>query len=218
MSELPLVEVAYRTIREKLLNAEFLPGSLFSENELAQQLNMSRTPIRDAIRLLEQEGFVETLTKKGIRVNSIDINELFDMFDLLTALYLFALQVVEQYDEPVDLQTMERYLNQMIAASERKQFREYYESGLSMMRTFLESIHNEVILKTFDLYRDKIIFYIVSHRSYNNPSRPYTGKKSHNDIYMHLRERDYTAAKKALLDAKWYVRDEIVRTGRIQNP
>ncbi|MGG1876490.1 hypothetical protein ABDI30_02710 [Paenibacillus cisolokensis] len=37
MSELPLVEVAYRTIREKLLNAEFLPGSLFSENELAQQ-------------------------------------------------------------------------------------------------------------------------------------------------------------------------------------
>ena len=77
MSNPPLVETAYLHIRQKLLNGDFLPGTLLSENELATEMSMSRTPVRDAMALLSREGFVETLKKRGILVKGIDIKELY---------------------------------------------------------------------------------------------------------------------------------------------
>jgi DNA-binding GntR family transcriptional regulator len=215
MSGSPLVEIAYEKIRHRLLNADYSPGVLLSESGLAAELNMSRTPVRDAIRLLEKEGFVQTLTKRGIRVNTIEINELFDMFDLLTALYLFTLDIVEQYHDEIDLERMRAYLDKVIEASENKRYREYYENGLLFMRTLLETIHNRHILQTFDMYKDKILFFVVAHRSYKNPNRPYTGKKAYSEIYRYLSEGDIRGAKKEILNSKWHVRDELVRSGQV---
>jgi DNA-binding GntR family transcriptional regulator len=215
MSGSPLVEMAYEKIRQGLLNADYSPGVLLSESDLAAQLNMSRTPVRDAIRLLEKEGFVQTLSKRGIRVNTIEINELFDMFDLLTALYLFALDIIEEYHDEIDLVKLRYYLDKVIDASEHKRYREYYESGLLFMRTLLETIDNRHILQTFDLYRDRILFFVVAHRSYKKPNRPYTGKKTYSEIFRYLTEGDIRGAKKEILHSKLQVRDELLRSGQV---
>ncbi|MEK3914184.1 GntR family transcriptional regulator [Paenibacillus sp. FSL H7-0331] len=212
MSGASLVEYAYEKIRQRLLNADYSPGVLLSEGELAAQLNMSRTPIRDAIRLLEKEGFVQTLTKRGIRVNTIEINELFEMFDLLTALYLFTLDIIEQYHDEIDLERMGAYLGEIIGASEQKRYREYYENGLLFMRTLLETIHNRHILQTFDSYKDKILFFVVAHRFYKNPNRPFTGKNIYSEILRYLTAGDIQGAKKEILNYKWNVTDELLRS------
>lgn len=214
MSSSKLVEVAYEKIRQSLLNAEYSPGTLLSESELALQLNMSRTPIRDAIRLLEREGFVKTLTKRGVQVNTIEIKDLFDIFDVLTALYLFTLDIVEQHDDEINLPVMKRHLEQIIEASEQRKYREYYESCMLFMRTLLETIHNPHMLQTFDSYRDKILFYVVAHRSHTNPNRPYTGKKTYTEIYERLAAGDIAGAKAPIINSKWQLKDELLRAGR----
>jgi len=213
MSGSPLVEIAYEQIRHNLLNADYAPGMLLSESELASQLNMSRTPIRDAIRLLEKEGFVQTLSKRGIRVNAIEVQELFDIFDLLTALYLYTLDVVEQYRGEFNLPKMKTYLDALIEASDRKKYRDYYENGLLFMRTLLETIHNRHILQTFDAYKDKILFFVVVHRSYKRPNRPFTGRMVYTELYERLVEGDIQGAKQTLRNSKWHVRDEVIRGG-----
>lgn len=211
MSELPLVDIAYRQIRQKLLNGDYLPGTLLSESELAAGLNMSRTPIRDAITLLAREGFVETLKKRGILVKGVDIKELYDMFDLMTALYFYVLDVVEHHQYEIDLASMKEYLDRLIEASERKHYRDYYENCLFFMRTLLSTIHNQSILQTFDMYKDKILYFVVIHRSFNSPNRPYTGKKLYAEIYRLLAEGSIADTKKAILESKWNVREELVR-------
>ncbi len=213
MSGSPLVEIAYEQIRHNLLNADYAPGMLLSESELAAQLNMSRTPIRDAIRLLEKEGFVQTLSKRGIRVNAIEVQELFDIFDLLTALYLYTLDVVEQYSGEINLPKMKTHLDALIEASELKKYRDYYENGLLFMRTLLETIHNRHILQTFDAYKDKILFFVVVHRSYKRPNRPFTGKVVYTELYERLMEGDIRGARQTLRNSKWHVRDEVIRGG-----
>jgi DNA-binding GntR family transcriptional regulator len=212
MSGSPLVDRAYKEIRHKLLNGEYLPGSLLSESELALGLNMSRTPIRDAIRLLEKEGFVQTLTKRGIRVSTVEVKELCDMFDLLTALYLFALEVVEQYQIKVEMETMKHHYMRVVQASEQHNNREYYENGMLIMRILLESIHNSSILNTFDAYKDKILFFAVGHRTYQSSNRPYTGIKGYGDFLNCMSAGDYRGARKSILDKKWYIRDELIRS------
>ncbi|MNW42370.1 DNA-binding transcriptional regulator CsiR [compost metagenome] len=214
MSSSKLVEIAYEKIRQGLLNAEYPPGMLLSESDLAAQMNMSRTPIRDAIRLLEKEGFVKTLTKRGVQVNAIEIKDLLDMFDVLTALYLFTLDIVEQYNDEINLPVMKQYLDQIIEASEQRRYRAYYENCMMFMRTLLETIHNQHMLQIFDFHRDKILFYVVAHRSHTNPNRPYTGKKTYSEIYERLEAGDIQGAKAPIINSKWQLKDELLRNGR----
>ncbi|SFJ58570.1 DNA-binding transcriptional regulator, GntR family [Paenibacillus sp. UNC496MF] len=211
MSDLPLVDIAYRYIRQKLLNGDYLPGTLLSENELATELNMSRTPIRDAMAVLSREGFVETLKKRGILVKGINIKEMYDMFDFMTALYVYVLDTVEpqQYEEV--LPTMKQYLDNLVAASEQKLYREYYENGLMFVRTLLTTAHNHCFLQTFDMYMDKIVYFVVLYRAVNAPSRPYTSKKLYLEVYRHLSEGNISDAKQAFVESTRNNREELVR-------
>ncbi|RED63288.1 GntR family transcriptional regulator [Cohnella lupini] len=211
MSDLPLVEIAYRQIRQKLLNGDYLPGTMLSENELATELNMSRTPVRDAMALLSREGYVETLKKRGILVKGVDIKELYDMFDLMTALYVYVLDVVEPQQFEEDLPTMKVYLDNLIEAAEQKRYREYYENGLLFMRALLATMHNRSILQTFDMYKDKILFFVVVYRTVNSPNRPYTSKKLYQEVYRLLSEGNMTGAKKAIVESMRNIREELVR-------
>lgn len=63
---------AFRVIKENIIALELAPGSLVSEKELAQQLNLSRTPIREALIDLAKVGIVEVLPQRGSRISYID--------------------------------------------------------------------------------------------------------------------------------------------------
>lgn len=213
MSDLPLAAVAYQELRQRLLGGQYLPGQLLSESELASGLGMSRTPVRAAVMQLEKEGFLETLVKRGILVKGIDIKELYDMFDLLNALYLFALDRMEQYHYEPDFERLRGYLNRLIEASERKQHREYYESGLMFMSTLLSTLENRSIMETFDRYKDKVLYFVVAYRETRGSNRPYTGKKLYAEIYRHLTERNFAEAKLAIQESKLSSREELLRSG-----
>lgn len=74
-----LAEDAYTRIKEDLADFAMVPGDRFTENEMCQRLSMSRTPVRQALMRLQQEGLVEVLFRNGWRVLPFD----FDRFDQL---------------------------------------------------------------------------------------------------------------------------------------
>ena len=76
-----LKEHAYNCIKQKILNCEYQPGMFLSEDLLKNEMNMSRTPIRDAISRLEQENLVRILPKKGILVSGISIREIQSIYE-----------------------------------------------------------------------------------------------------------------------------------------
>ncbi|WP_085833933.1 GntR family transcriptional regulator [Clostridium merdae] len=81
-----LKEKAYRLIKEKIINCEYMPSSFLVENELMEQVGASRTPIREALNKLEQENLVRILPKKGVVVCDIvlgDINKIFEVRELV---------------------------------------------------------------------------------------------------------------------------------------
>jgi len=66
---------AYQGIRARILNLDLPPGSLLSENELAGALAVSRTPVREALVLLAQEGLVQVFPKVGTFVSRVDLEQ-----------------------------------------------------------------------------------------------------------------------------------------------
>lgn len=86
MEHLSLKESAYKIIKEKLLNLEFDPGSRIREDLLAQEISMSRTPVREAINQLSAEGLINNIARKGIFVVQLTREEIGHLLDVREAL------------------------------------------------------------------------------------------------------------------------------------
>ena len=72
---------AYNTIKDKIIRCEYAPNELISEEALREELGVSRTPIRDALSRLEQEGLLTILPKKGIMVSGLSLGEINGIFE-----------------------------------------------------------------------------------------------------------------------------------------
>jgi len=67
---------AYRELRSAILSGELAPGSVFSQVQIAADIGVSRTPLREAIRLLQTEGLVESEARRQVRVTGLDLGDL----------------------------------------------------------------------------------------------------------------------------------------------
>lgn len=83
---LPLRDVVFNTLRKAILTGELKPGERLLEIHLANQLGVSRTPIREAIRKLELEGLVIMMPRRGAEVAQITEKSLRDVLEVRRAL------------------------------------------------------------------------------------------------------------------------------------
>lgn len=81
-----LVDEAYRALKSAIRQNVFPPGYQAAEQDIAQQLGMSRTPVREAVIRLEEEGLVQVLPRRGIAVREISPDDIREIYDVLIAL------------------------------------------------------------------------------------------------------------------------------------
>ncbi|MCG1008834.1 GntR family transcriptional regulator [Salinicoccus sp. ID82-1] len=84
-----LKDIAYDRIKQKILNEEYTPGKFLSERTLIEDLDMSKTPIKNALIRLETEGFLTVSSKQGIFINELSVDKINDMYNLRIALETF---------------------------------------------------------------------------------------------------------------------------------
>jgi DNA-binding GntR family transcriptional regulator len=82
----PLREIVFETIRGAIITGELQPGQRLMEVQLAEQMGVSRTPVRESIRKLELEGLVKMVPRKGAYVTPMSVNDLKEMMEIRRAL------------------------------------------------------------------------------------------------------------------------------------
>ena len=80
-TDMPLRDVVKNTLRSAILRGDLKPGERLMEIHLAKQLGVSRTPVREAIRLLEDEGLAVIVERRGAHVAKMTEKDLFDVLD-----------------------------------------------------------------------------------------------------------------------------------------
>jgi len=90
---LPLRDEVFNILREKILKGTLKPGERLMEIHLAEELGVSRTPIREAIRMLELEGLVKMVPRKGAQVARISKGDLQDVLEVRKALDALAIEL-----------------------------------------------------------------------------------------------------------------------------
>lgn len=94
--DLPLAEQAYQEIRGRILDNVWTPGYQALEQEVAQALGMSRTPVREALMRLQQEGLIEVAPRRGMRVLPVSPNDMREIYEILTALECMAAELLSK--------------------------------------------------------------------------------------------------------------------------
>jgi DNA-binding GntR family transcriptional regulator len=112
-----LVDDVYDRIKKRIRSNEMPSGHNVPEQELAEGLGVSRTPVREALIRLESEGLVEVVPRHGVRVLPIKAEDMREIYDILTALEPFAaMQLALTLPGPEVLRPMEHAVEDMEAA------------------------------------------------------------------------------------------------------
>jgi DNA-binding GntR family transcriptional regulator len=108
-----LSEKAYRLIKEKVITLELPPSAVIDEQTLMQQLNLGRTPIREALQRLDSEGLVNIVPRRGTFVNDISVTDLQKIFELRIVLEGFCARLAARRITEEQIERMEAVLRDL---------------------------------------------------------------------------------------------------------
>ncbi len=106
----PLREIVFESMRDAIINGVLKPGERLMEIQLAEEMGVSRTPVREAIRKLELEAFVVMIPRKGAYVAGVSHKDVADVFEIRAALEGLAAGLAAERITEDEIEQMERVL------------------------------------------------------------------------------------------------------------
>lgn len=102
----------YERLKQKILLGEIEPGERLMQNQVAENLRASRTPVREAFRRLEQDGLVERVPQGGVRVTRIDLDTIQDVFGIRRVLEAYAVELACDRITGEEISALKRLMSQ----------------------------------------------------------------------------------------------------------
>lgn len=142
-----LEEQAYLHIKEAILNGTFPPGEYLAELQLAQDLGISRTPIRQAMARLQEERFLINVPFKGYYVAEISIEDIREIYELRQILECYVVRETAQQFTPAELDEIEASVQAAVTAFEQGDHINYIAHNRKFHHAFPQKYGNRRILR-----------------------------------------------------------------------
>lgn len=195
-----LYQQTYQALYSAILSGELAPGQRLIETQLATKFQVSRTPIREAIRQLQLKGLVMTDESGGLCVTQVSVEDAMHLYDCRIALEQLAVRGACQFATPEDLQRIEQNLADSDAAVERQgnhpSSPELLELNFEFHRLLAESSGNPWLVSLLEQVSDKItLLRVQTLRTTPNVLNIHT---EHRQIYEAIAQRNEAAAIQAI--------------------
>lgn len=161
--DMPLREVVFRTLRKAILRGDLKPDERLMEIKLADRLGVSRTPIREAIRMLQHEGLVINTPRKGAQVAKITAKDLKDVLEVRGGLEDLAVRLASK-------RINKKQMAELVAASERfreavstEQLIELAETDEAFHALIYEATGNDRLVQMLNNIKDQMYRYRVEY-------------------------------------------------------
>jgi DNA-binding GntR family transcriptional regulator len=120
-------EKTYDYLKSNILSGQLVPGERLAEEHLAEELGVSRTPVREALHKLEQEGLIEPLESRGFCVPHDSPEEIEDLFDIRTVLEGYTLKIICERITDEQIEKLEETIDKAEDALRRKRIDEVFQ-------------------------------------------------------------------------------------------
>jgi len=163
---IPLKEKAYNLIKNKIIKCELMPGTPLIESEIALELGMSRTPVREAILRLNHEKFVTIYPRKGIIVSPITLKDIHEVFQVREIIEPQVAKIACSHMSEEYLLGLKKKFEKIPFSLENSSAMEYFDLDIAFHKYIIESGNNQHLIKfaneIFDLdYRIRVMSTLV---------------------------------------------------------
>lgn len=164
---LSLKDHVYQYIAEQISKGELVPQQKINEQEICEELNISRTPVREALIQLSSEGVLENVPRKGFIIKSMKPDEARQLYEVIGVLDGLTAQLACPHLNERDWKDMAFYIDSMDLAIDSENYEMYYkqqesfheiysaECGNDVLMGTLLQLKNKFVTKTYDLSSDK---------------------------------------------------------------
>ena len=185
MARAILRDGVYRTLRQRIVSGHIPPGANLGEASLAAELKVSRTPVREAIRQLYEEGFVEYTPHKGARVAEPTPEMVREVFDIREALEAIAAREAAPRTDPARLTALREHFEILRLRIARG---DLSDVGDRIHAELFHACGNERLKRLMSVYRSQVTWF--QHVAAQVPGRLLRAFREHESILSALESRD----------------------------
>jgi len=193
-----IVDIAKRHIEEWIITGQFLPGEQLKEEEISQRLEISRPPVREALKALEATGLVIRKPRRGVFVPEMTEKDIWEIYTLKATLYEMAIDVAIPTFTKKDVARLESLVKKMETCVQNEPFdvlqyqklhRTFHNlimdvAGNGRLKTFAENLHNQVSM--------------ISYKTLQKREHYLSSLYYHREILRTIKEKDVKNARRLM--------------------
>jgi DNA-binding GntR family transcriptional regulator len=207
----PLPDKIADFVREAIIVGKLKPGEKISEAKLADELHISRTPIREAIRMLESEGFVSIIPRRGTIVSELSLEDVYEFFQVKACLEGFAAGGVAATLSERELNKLKRLNDEEMRVIKKGDFVQYLKIHDEFHQAFLLRAKNRKLLGLiqhmgYHIRRLEKIFH-------DHPEIFVTCSETHKDLIAAFEARDGRKAREIVERNILHIAENLKRYG-----
>lgn len=188
-------QVAQR-LRQMLLEGRIAPGAKLNERELSELLRVSRTPLREAIKMLAAEGLVELLPNRGAIAVSLTEEDVLHTFEVMAGLEGLAGELAAQRVTDAELSELQAMQFEMMAAYTRRDLSTYYAINARIHSAIATAARNPVLAQVYQQVNARL--QALRFRSNQDGEKWKRAVKEHERMIEALAARDAAAMREVL--------------------
>lgn len=190
----PLAHQAAAHLRSLIIRGEMLPGSRIPERELSERMKVSRTPLREALKLLERDGLIEISQNRGARVMSFTVEEARELFEVIAGMESLAAQLAAERITDDDLAQLEALHAEMLEHFRNRDKDPYFDVNSRIHDLVVDLSGNGILRATHAglMLRARRGRYMAIMK----PARWSESVAEHESLMEALRKRDPEAARR----------------------
>ena len=194
-SSKPLGEIVYIALREAIIKNQFKSGERLMETELAEEMMVSRTPVREAVRKLQSEGYVVMLPRKGTYVTSLTLQDVNDVYEIRSALESMAAAKAAERASNDEISDIRKFLDDESGIWDSADLAQTVSSDVRFHSMIYRASKNMRIESLINDLREQT--QRLRSSTLSRPGRLRFAHEEHRQIFEAIQSRDAEAAVKA---------------------
>jgi DNA-binding GntR family transcriptional regulator len=182
-------------VRRLVISDRVQPGDLLAETFLAEEFDVSRTPIREALKQLEREGLVEIRPRVGTFVRKPTGREIQELFQVKEALEGLAAGLLARRGDVPELRRLERNIEDEEEAVRKNDHYAYTELVNEFHRTLVDGADNQKLSEHYELLMNQLAYHRIVVQTVRQPGRLEASQHEHRGIVAAIRSKDPFASE-----------------------
>lgn len=193
-------------ITKAIESGHLTPGSRIVESQIAKAMKISRSPVREAIRHMEQEGLLITIPNRGTFIPELNVKEIEELYSMRALLEGFGARLAAERSTQLDIARLEKVFDEMVKAAKKLHLPTLVRKHTEFHKTICEMSAHQILIDTWIRLQSKLNLFLNIRLHYRGGLKKIP--ETHRNILKSIKQRDPEMAE-------WHIRQHVIQIGEL---